>query len=72
MSDKFEWVSDHSTSGGSKIKDSEGYSWNNYSGTKDSRDVTVNQYNVKDYDGNHKFYNPKTGVQGEAGGNRNK
>lgn len=63
-------VSDHTTSDGSKVKDNEGYSWNNYSGVKGSRDVEVNQMNSKDYDGNHSFYSPKSGVQGQAGYNR--
>lgn len=65
-------VSDHSTAGNSRVHDSTGVSWGNYSGTKKSHDVQANQFNSKDKDGNHSFYNPKTGVQGQVGGNRNK
>lgn len=65
-------VSDHSTAGTSRVHDSSGTSWTNYSGTKDSHDVTANQMNYKDNYGNHTFYNPKTGAMGQAGGNRNK
>ena len=64
--------SDHTTSGGSKRKDSSGYSWNNYTGTKVSHDVQADQLNSKDYSGNHTFYSPKSGRQGVAGGNRDK
>ena len=65
-------VSDHSTAGNSRCNDESGVSWTNYSGTKQSHDVTANQMNSKDLEGNHTFYNPKTGAQGQAGGNRNK
>lgn len=69
---KSRMVSDHSTAGDSRVHDSTGVSWDNYSGTKSSHDVQANQLNSKDMDGNHSFYSPKTGVQGQAGGNRNK
>lgn len=65
-------MSDHSTAGYSRRHDSEGTYWNNYSGTKESHDVHVNQMNSKDTEGNHTFYNPNTGVMGVAGGNRDK
>lgn len=46
-------------------------SWGNYNGTKDSHDVQVDQMNYKDTStGDHTFYNPKSGAQGVAGGNR--
>lgn len=65
-------ASDHSTNGGTKRSDSDGYSWSNYSGSKESHDVEVNQMNSKDYDGEHgehTFYSPKSGAQGVAGPN---
>jgi hypothetical protein len=65
-------VSDHGTAGDSRKHDETGVSWGNYSGTKNSHDVQVNQMNSKDMDGNHSFYSPKSGKQGQAGGNRNK
>ena len=65
-------VSDRSTQAGTKRTDSDGYSWSNYSGSKDSHDVQVDQMNSKDYEGNHTFYSPKSGRQGVAGGNRDK
>ena len=65
-------VSDHSTAGDSRVHDSSGVSWNNYSGTKQSHDGQANQLNSKDRDGNHQFYNTRTGIEGEAGGNRNR
>ncbi len=63
-------VSDRSTQGGTKRKDEKGYSWSNYSGSKDSHDVQVDQMNSKDYEGSHTFYSPKSGRQGVAGPNR--
>ena len=63
-------ASDHSTSAGSRINNNDSVGWNNYSGTKGSHDTQVNQYNVKDRDGNHTFYSPKSGRMGVAGGNR--
>ena len=65
-------VSDHSTAGDSRRHDSSGVSWTNYSGVKRSHDVRANQMNSKDSQGNHSFYNPNTGVMGQAGGNRDK
>ncbi len=65
-------VSDHGTAGDSRVHDSDGVSWNNYSGTKSSHDIEANQFNSKDMDGNHTFYSPKSGVQGQAGGNRDR
>ncbi len=65
-------ASDHGTNGGTKRSDSDGYSWSNYSGSKESHDVEANQMNSKDYDGeygSHTFYSPKSGVQGVAGPN---
>ena len=62
----------HGTQGGTKREDSDGYSWTNYSGYKESHDVEADQMNSKDYEGNHTFYSPKSGHQGVAGGNRNK
>ena len=65
-------MSEQSTSAGTKRKDSNGYSWGNYSGTKDSHDVQVDQMNSKDYNGEygaHKYYSPKTGHQGVKGEN---
>lgn len=64
-------TSDHTTSS-ERHTDNTGVSWQNYEGTKVSRDVQATQFNSKDKDGNHTFYNTKTGVQGQAGGNRNK
>lgn len=63
-------VSDHGTAGDSRRHDSSGVSWTNYSGTKGSHDVQANQMNSKDREGNHTFYSPKSGAQGQAGGNR--
>lgn len=58
-------VSDHRTSGGTTTKDNSSIGWQNYYGTKDSHDVTVNQYNIKDTEtGSHKFFNPKSGWGG--------
>ena len=65
-------ASDHGTAGNSRVHDSTGVSWSNFSGTKDSHDVEANQLNTKDRKGNHTFYSPKSGVQGQAGGERNK
>lgn len=73
MSDnKSPLTSDHRTSAGSKYHDSDGVSWCNYSGTKDSHDVQVNQMNSKNYEGKygeHAFYSPKSGREGIAGCN---
>ncbi len=66
------FVSDHGTNGGTKRSDSDGYSWSNYSGSKGSHDVEVNQMNSKDYEGEygeHTFYSPKSGAQGVVGPN---
>jgi hypothetical protein len=65
-------ASDHSTSGGTKRSDSDGYSWTKYSGSKESHDVEADQMNSKDYEGKygeHTFYSPKSGKQGVAGSN---
>ena len=66
------FFSDHGTAGNSRVHDSTGVSWTNYSGTKDSHDIEANQFNSKDIEGNHTFYSPKSGVQGQAGGNRDR
>lgn len=48
-------------------------SWNNYPGTKESRDIVATQMNVKDTEtGDHTFYSPSSGRSGVAGGNRGK
>lgn len=65
-------IDDKTTSGGTKRKDSDGYSWSRFGGTKESHDVQVDQMNSKDYDGkygSHTFYNPKSGAQGVVGPN---
>lgn len=65
-------INHQTTNGGTKRKDSEGYSWATYEGTKDSHEVQATQMNSKDYDGkygSHTFYNTKTGAQGVAGPN---
>ena len=50
----------------SKRVSSEGkVSWNNYEGTKESHDVQATQMNVKE-NGDHYFYNTRTGVSGAA------
>ncbi len=65
-------VSTEHTSSKRVVKDGKVY-WNNVAGTKQSQDVNVTQMNVKDLKtGEHMFYNPKSGVQGVAGGNRDK
>jgi len=40
--------------------------WNNYSGTKDNHDVQADKMNIKEGDGTHTWYNPRTGEQGMA------
>ena len=73
MSDhKYEQTSDRSTSNGTRIDNGSSVSWKNYTGTKDRHDTQVDQYNIKDREGNHTFYSPKSGRMGEAGGNRDK
>ena len=64
-------LSDSHTSD-NRTGDSSGVTWGNYDGNKGNRDVQVTQVNYKNADGDHYFYNPKTGVQGMAGGNRDK
>ncbi len=40
-------------------------SWNNYDGSKQSHDIQATQLNMKE-NGDHYFYNTRTGVQGAA------
>lgn len=66
------FTSEHHTAGDSRVHDDTGVSWNNYEGTKHSHDIQATQLNSKDLEGNHTFYNTRTGAQGQAGGNRDK
>lgn len=68
---KVKQLSDCTTSDNRK-GDSSGVIWTNYQGLKGSREVQATQVNFKDSEDNHFFYNTKTGVQGMAGGNRDK
>ena len=65
-------MSSQTTAGNSRIGNSTGTVWNNYSGSKHSHNIQANQINFKNSSGDHYFYNTQTGVQGMAGGNRNK
>lgn len=50
------------TTSSKRINQDDKTSWNQYSGSKQSHDVNVNQMNIKDNKtGDHYFYNPKQG-----------
>lgn len=65
------FFADHSTQGGTKSKDSTGYSWVTYDGNSTCHDEQATQINSKTYDGEHFWYCPKSGKQGWRGSNRN-
>ncbi len=54
------------TTSSKRYKDEEGFTWTQYSGTKESHDVYAQQFNSKTYDGQHTFYSPSSGKSGGA------
>lgn len=54
------------TTSSRRSKDDDGICWTNYQGLKETHEIEATQFNSKTFDGEHTWYNIKTGMQGVA------